>query len=64
MGKKNKEKYEVYAKKGNTHIQKQEVGDRNLGEWIDNKKSINENTYNQMFSCDGYVNQDFYYQKW
>ena len=32
MGGKNKEKYEVYAKKGKTQIQNQEVEDRILGE--------------------------------
>ena len=54
----------MYAKKGKTQIQKQEVEDRSLGERLDDNKSINDNPSNQLISCDGYAHQNLYSQKW
>ena len=49
---------------GKTQIQDQEVEDRSLGEWLDDKKAINENPLNQLISSDGYAHQNLYSQKW
>ena len=54
----------MYAKKGKSQIHIQEVEDRSLGEWLDDKKSIYDNPSKQLLSYDGYAHQDFYSQKW
>ena len=43
----------MYAKKGKTQIQNQEVEDNSLGELLDDNKSINNNPSNQLISCYG-----------